>query len=160
DLRRRTVAFVALALLVGVAGGAVMVAAAGARRTNTTLKRYAKSDRPPDVLVNPDALDLTKPAQEKTWAQVDHLPNVVASAEIGGIEVLPVGKNHFPDESYDGVLTADNPDGRLFRSVDRVHFTAGRRPNPDDPHEVVVNQRLARDEHLHVGSQLQVMILN
>src|SRR5947208_15608318 len=51
QLRRRWGATVALILLVGVAGGVVIAAIAGASRTETAMKRFVAYSRPEDAYV-------------------------------------------------------------------------------------------------------------
>ena len=52
QLRRRWGATVALALLVGLAGGVVIAAVAGASRTETSMKRFVAYSRPEAAYVN------------------------------------------------------------------------------------------------------------
>src|SRR5437762_7414754 len=51
QLRRRWGATVALALLVGLAGGVVIAAVAGASRTESAMKRFVAFSRPEDAYV-------------------------------------------------------------------------------------------------------------
>src|SRR5438046_1973944 len=51
QLRRRWGATVALILLVGLAGGAVIAAIAGASRTDSAMRRFVKFSQPEDVYV-------------------------------------------------------------------------------------------------------------
>ena len=53
ELRARSRAWIALALLVGVAGGAVLLTAAGARRTDSAYARYLRASHASDLLVAP-----------------------------------------------------------------------------------------------------------
>ena len=52
QLRRRWGATVALALLVGLAGGVVLAAIAGASRTESAMKRFVAYSRPEEVFVS------------------------------------------------------------------------------------------------------------
>src|SRR5438128_12147173 len=52
QLRRRWGATVALALLVGLAGGVVLAAVAGASRTDTAMDRFVAYSRPEEVFVS------------------------------------------------------------------------------------------------------------
>jgi ABC-type lipoprotein release transport system permease subunit len=156
DLRLRAGALIALGIMTGVAGGVVIVAVAGARRTDTTLARYVRASRQPDVLVNPDELDLTDPAALARWGRIDRLPDVVASAELRGVVVVPLTTDGQPDDRYFGQMLATTPDGRMLRDVGRAHLVDGRLPDPANAHEIVVNRKLARDFHLHVGSRLRI----
>src|SRR5215216_6701727 len=50
-MRRRVGATVALAMLVGLAGGVVLAAVAGASRTDTAMDRFLAYSRPDDLVV-------------------------------------------------------------------------------------------------------------
>ncbi len=71
-IRRRLRSIVALVVLIGVVGGVALSAAAGARRTATSLERFRRSSRAADV-----ELAIAPP----TAAQIGllrHSPHVVA----------------------------------------------------------------------------------
>src|SRR5437588_9985337 len=51
QLRHRWGATIALALLVGLTGGVVIAAVAGASRTNSAMQRFVKFSRPEDAYV-------------------------------------------------------------------------------------------------------------
>jgi hypothetical protein len=76
ELRRRTFAIVGLALLLGVASGAVLTAAAGARRTNATIHDTIDRTRSADVLLNPD--DLSVLGARAGWDRIDDLPDIAS----------------------------------------------------------------------------------
>ncbi len=75
-----------LALLIGLAGGAVLTAAAGARRTASAYPRFLVASRASDVLVGPAGSGLggydDAPAR---------LPGVAAIAPLVGIQAGPLG---------------------------------------------------------------------
>jgi hypothetical protein len=52
DVRRRLTAVVVLALLVGISGGAVLAAVAGARRTSSAMDRFERESRTATFEVN------------------------------------------------------------------------------------------------------------
>ena len=54
DARSKWRSWVALALLLGILGGAVLTATAGARRTETAYPRLRHYVQAPDILVAPD----------------------------------------------------------------------------------------------------------
>ena len=55
ELRARWLGWAVLALIVGLAGGVVLTAAAGARRTDSAYPRFLTAYRASDVLVGPAA---------------------------------------------------------------------------------------------------------
>ena len=76
ELRGHWRAWLALALLAGIAAGVVMVAFAGARRTASSLHRVVVAQRAADVLINPNAGDISK-------SQLQHIesrPEVASAA--------------------------------------------------------------------------------
>src|SRR5216117_3207424 len=76
QLRRRWGATVALVLLVGLTGGVVIAAIAGASRTDSAMKRFVAYSRPEDVYVvvngpvPPGAETLAGPPPDVTPAQM------------------------------------------------------------------------------------------
>src|SRR5438045_28593 len=142
QLRRRWGATVALILLVGLAGGVVLAAIAGASRTETAMKRFAAYSRPEDayVVVNgpqlPGVSSLGGPPPDVTPAQIEayttellaerarlvHLPQV---AEAGRAPYMFLS----PDKAGNEIGTI-NPfaaaDAHAFRTLDRSRLLHGR----------------------------------
>ncbi len=137
-----------LVLLVGTAGGAVLTAAAGARRTDTAYPRFLQAYKGSDVLVGP--------AGSGGGGGYDYalagLPDVAAIAPIVGLQALPVGPG---GQLVDATVTAPL-DGRFGRTLEVPKMLAGRQPLPNHPGEVMVDQIAARDLHLRVGSRLEM----
>ena len=77
DLRRRLLGWVALALLIGIAGGAAIAVAAAARRTDTAYERFLASSSPSDASITESKDFLTK---DLDLDQVAALPEVERSA--------------------------------------------------------------------------------
>lgn len=141
-LRRRWRSWLALAVLLGVAGGVVLTAAAGARRTDTAYPRFLDASRADDLLValNDDSLT---PA-------VQRLPEVADATLVLGFNIFQV--------SAGGRLSADPQrvlaptDHTLLATWDTGTLVAGRMPDPSRADEVLVNPTLADLWHLHAGS--------
>ena len=130
-----------LALIIALAGGAVLAAAAGASRTESAYPRFLAQSNPSDMLVSP-AGDGTTGYD----AAIGALPDVAASAAIVGLNVVPVTARGAPDN--DAVVAAAL-DGRYFRGIDVPKMLAGRLPALDAPGEVAVSQigaQLVRDD--------------
>jgi ABC-type lipoprotein release transport system permease subunit len=144
-----------LALLVGVAAGAVLGAIAGARRTDSTLARVVRAQMLPDLLVNPDDSD-DSAAFTQAWEGVDRLPGVEAVADLVGLTIAPVDAEGRP--SFDALvneLTIANGDGDLMRTVDRPHLVSGRYADPDAANEIVINWFKARRADIRVGARVR-----
>jgi hypothetical protein len=155
ELRARWAGLFGVAVLVGLAGGFVLTAAAGARRTDSNLARVIRTERPGDVLVNPDVSD-NGPAFNAAWAAVDRLPGVRAVARADGLGAAPLAANGQVDPNgIQGVLTMAAVDGGYGRDLDRPYMIAGRMPDPSRADEVYVNQIEAKRDNLHVGSRLR-----
>jgi ABC-type antimicrobial peptide transport system permease subunit len=139
-MRARLASMIALTVLVGLGGGAVMTAAAGARRTDSAYRRFAKQYKAADLEVYPSfgsqfaSLDFDKVAK---------LPQVVASAPLRYMsstnDVLAIG--HVPPYGTE---------------LDIPKVLSGRMPRPDAPDEAAVAFTLAKQRGLHVGSSLTI----
>jgi hypothetical protein len=151
DLRQRMLGVVGVALLVAIAGAVVLTAAAGARRTASTLARVERETRAADLLVNPDANP--DPA---AWKQVDTLPEVAAVATVLGLGGGPLDANGDLDmgAAYSAIIAA-NPDGRLFRDVDRPHLLRGRYPHLDRADEILVSEFAAEKFGMRLGDEVR-----
>jgi len=156
QLRRRRGATVGLALLVGLAGGVVLVAASGASRTRTAMTRFVAYSRPEDVvvIVNGAQGDPSDPAVFAhglaTRRRVLALPQI---AEAGRAPYLFLS----PDRAGTQVGSI-NPfgaaDDHTFRTIDRPLVLRGRLARVERPDEVVVDDLTAARRHLHVGSRV------
>jgi hypothetical protein len=147
ELRARWQGWAVLVLLVAVAGGAVLTAAAGALRTDTAYQRLLKASKASDVLVAPDI-----------WGPRDYfdalarLPGVAVVAPVAGMNLEPLG--HGP--AARATSTAAPVDGRFGRLVEVPKILAGRLPAADRAGEIAVDQRGAAMLDLRVGSVLSM----
>jgi hypothetical protein len=154
DLRAHWRAVVGLSLLVGVAGGAVLGAAAGARRTASAYSRFLDASNAGDVLVNPNT---PNGAPLPDFAAMARLPQVRSSALVVGMDLIGRDATGRIDASWFDVVNVASGDGRLLRDMERPKMTAGRLPNPKRWDELYVNEALARSQHLHVGSRVPMV---
>ncbi|HEV3354890.1 MAG TPA: FtsX-like permease family protein [Acidimicrobiales bacterium] len=143
DLRARWRSWLGLTLIMGVAGGAVIAAAAGARRTDSSYSRFLRSAAAPDALVfEPNDPSFASIPPDK----IASLPQVAATAPLVGYTLTEPNVN----------LVAA-PDDRYGTIVSRHKLLSGRRPVRAD--EVMVSFVVADNRHLHVGSTLTLHIL-
>jgi hypothetical protein len=151
-LRERRRALVGLALLVGVASGAVMAAAIGARRTDTAYARLLEATRADDVEVEVGGFD--------DPGFVDRLGRLPQVAELGreSIALLaPATPGDSREYSWGTRLISQvSVDGRVGRIINRPLVIAGRRPDPDRPDEVGISESLARSWGLRPGGTLRL----
>ncbi len=150
-LRARWRAWLVLALLVGVAGGATMAAAAGARRTESAYPRFLSWSRASDMLV--------APAGHGTGGFDDalaRLPHATAVAPIVGLNLEPVNARG----RLVGDIVVAAPLDRMYGTlVDRPRILDGRLPQASRPHEVAIDQHGAALLHVRVGSYLRLAAL-
>ena len=151
-LRANWRAWAALVLLTGLAGGVVMTAAAGARRTENAYPQFLRSTAAADVLVGPagsgvGGFDFA----------IATLPGVQLIAPVVGLNCQPLSARGKIDEEAEVVAPLD---GRLGRQLERPKMLAGRPPSPDRAGEVMVDQIAARVLGVHVGSVLRLAAMN
>ena len=142
DVRRRWRSTVVLALLVGVVGAVVLAAAAGARRSGSSLERFNAFSRSSSLEISvgiPTARQLT--AFRAT-------PGIVTTAMVRGYALQVDGRQ---DLAIGGPL-----DDKIGNTVDRSRLISGRRANPARADEVTIGAALATQDHLHVGSRLDL----
>ena len=136
ELRRRWAGTLVLAVLVGVAGAAVLTAVAGARRTDTALDRFVEYHRP-------DTLELTLGDRGLDPAAVARLPQVASTGRAAYVLMAPSRPDGTPDPNAAGVI---NPfllipeHGPAIRPL----LVDGRLPDQErQPLETVVDEQLA-----------------
>jgi len=147
DVRRQWRALLGLVLLLGLAGGVVLTAAAGARRTDSAYPRLLSWANASQVEATPGSPD---PAY---LAALARLPQVAAVAPANQYTVaLPV-PHGAPNAQ---VQALSSPDGTYGASVDRVKILAGRMFSPTSPDEALIDPQLASMEHLRPGDTLRL----
>src|SRR6266566_7101003 len=148
-LRSRWRPVLGLALLLGLTGGVVLTAAAGARRTDTAYPRLLRWANASDLLVTPAGNGF-----KGYFTALGHLKQVASMSALAYLDMaLPV-----PGSAPDSRVVAEaSPDGAAGVSVDRVKIVSGRLFNPADPHAVMIDQRLADMERLRPGGTLRLL---
>jgi ABC-type antimicrobial peptide transport system permease subunit len=147
-MRRRWRPLVSLALVLGLAGGVVLTAAAGARRTDTAYPRLLAWAGASQETVLLGGLD---PAY---FAALNQLPQVAAVATAMQYNIaLPVSGG-LPDNQVEVLASSD---GSLGTTVDRVKVLQGRMFGPAADGEVVIDPGTAAREHLAPGDALRLV---
>lgn len=137
EARARWRAWLGLALVLGIAAGAVVAAAAGARRTDTAYHRFLTAQNAADITL----LDDGELGVEIDLDELSRVPQV-ASVARGSLLFYSVG-NH-------GAVAA--VDDRLGRTINRLKVLEGRMYEPRKAEEIVVGFGVARVIGLKVGS--------
>ncbi|HYK29778.1 MAG TPA: hypothetical protein VEV61_17555, partial [Streptosporangiaceae bacterium] len=101
----------ALTLLIGIAGGAVLAAAAGARRTDSAYPRFLKATAAANVLVSP-AGDGVRGGFDFAVA---HIPGVEQIAPVVGLNVQPVAADGKIDVAAEVAAPLDDRYGHLLQ---------------------------------------------
>jgi ABC-type antimicrobial peptide transport system permease subunit len=146
--RRRWRALLSLALLLGLAGGVVLTAAAGARRTDTAYPRLlAWAGASQETLM----LGGVVPAY---FAALNQLPQVAAVATAMQYNIaLPV-PGGLPDLKAEVLASANSTYGT---TVDRVKVLRGRMFARDSAGEAVIDPQFAATDHLAPGDTLHLV---
>ncbi len=153
ELRSSWRAWLALALLIGLAGGVALAAVAGARRTATAYPRFVAWSRTPDIETGelPDGADAAR-----VLPAIEHLPSVVAWSRVDVVApgfVLPDGRLVTQPELF-GVADLD---GTFLSTIGRPKVLAGRMFDPAAPDEAVIDFASAERVGLHVGDVLHAV---
>jgi hypothetical protein len=151
ELRRGWRPWLMLALLLGITGGVVLTAAAGAVRTDTAYPRLLRWANAAQVNV------IVKQAPVPAFfAALRRLPQVSAvSAE--GLFNFTLPARHGPPSAL--VETFSSPDDSMGRTGDRLKILDGQLPDPARPDTAVVDQDLAVRQHLRPGGTLHLLMI-
>jgi ABC-type antimicrobial peptide transport system permease subunit len=151
ELRRRWPSMLGLAVLLGVIGGVVLTAAAGAERTDTAYPRLLQWARAAQVQLIPNS----DTVPTKYFAALGRLPQVAAMSTMGLYQATLPGRG----SQLTPVETMSSPDGAFGISADRVKVVAGHRFDPRAAGQAMVDQKLADLEHLRPGGQLHLLLI-
>jgi ABC-type antimicrobial peptide transport system permease subunit len=150
DLRLRWRVLASLALALGLVGGVVLTAAAGARRTDTAYPRLLEWANAAQV----DILPIVGNPTPAYAAGVAGLPQVAStSTEVLYNAALPVRRG----QPLTVVQAFSSPDRALGASADRVKILQGRMFSPTAAGQAVIDPQLAAMEHLRAGGTLHLL---
>jgi putative ABC transport system permease protein len=150
DLRRRWRALLSLAVLLGLIGGVVLTAAAGARRTDTAYPRLLTWANATQVELIPAANDY--PADY--YAALAKLPQVAQlSTEVLYQVTLPTARHAYTNQVY----AISSPDHAMGVSADKVKILAGRPFDPQQGDQAMIDPQLAALEHVGPGGTLRLL---
>ena len=150
DLRRRWRALLSLALLLGLIGGVVLTAAAGARRTDTAYPRLLSWANASQVDLIPAATGY--PADY--YAALAKLPQVAQlSTAVLYQVVLPTARHPYNNQ----VTAMSSPDHAAGVATDKVKVLQGRPFDPAAPGQAMIDSQLAALEHVGPGGTLRLL---
>ncbi len=151
EVRRHWRSMLGLALLLGVIGGVVLAATAGAERTDTAYPRLLRQANAAQLL-----LISGQHSPAAFYTRLRHLPQVAALSVASLYDAL-LPARHGPPSTI--VETFSSPNDSFGVTGDRVRILSGRVFDPADPHAVMVDQQLATREHLRPGSTLRLYLV-
>ena len=154
ELRARWRSWLGLALVVGLGGGVVLAALAGARRTEDAYPRLANASNAADVLVVGQSQFLF--VGNVDLNAVERLPEVATTSRIA-VYLLFAGRT----ETGRLLGPADlfpiaHADPRLGNTMERWKMLAGRPADPERVEEATASFLLAERLHLRVGTTLRL----
>jgi ABC-type antimicrobial peptide transport system permease subunit len=145
DTRQRWRALLGLALLLGLAGGVVLTAAAGAHRTDTAYPRLLSWANATQFDITPQGTGLTG-----YYTALARLPRIAAfTAE-------SLYQTSLPSDLRTIVESESSPDGALGITVDKVKVLSGALYDPARRGEAMIDPQLASLEHLRPGGTLRL----
>ena len=150
QLRARWSQTIAMTLLIGLLGGVVLTAAAGARRTDTAYPRFLEWSHPADAtVIVSTAFGFTgTPA-----AAVRNLPEVRSTApvdQVGFVSTTPSGKLLFIGQGAGSAAVSSRDVGFFGRSK----VLEGRMYDPTDVHQIVVGWGSGHPVGVHPGDSI------
>lgn len=160
ELRARWRAALGLAIVIGLSGGVVMAAAAGARRTESAYPRLLVAQNGTQGLLVSD------PGAFFGFASLDFdkiraMPEVVDTASIAifvGFWRTPSGKLLTPIGDRNPVVSFASPDGRFDHALNRMRAREGRLPDQSRSDEAAVSYEAATRYGIRVGDVLVAML--
>jgi parvulin-like peptidyl-prolyl cis-trans isomerase-like protein/FtsX-like permease family protein len=158
ELRSRWRGWLTLAIFAGIAGGVVVAAAAGARRTDSALARHLVAFRVADASVGVNA------GSSSSWRTMDRriraLPQVEASAVTAELSYCARDKKNRSviDVGPQAVGFWVNIDGRNGIALNRPKLLAGRLPDQSRPGEALVDSRAAERFGVRPGDSILMRV--
>jgi predicted small integral membrane protein len=147
-IRRRLPGTVAFALLVALAGGAVLAALAGARRSETAAARLTTHGLVDDIEIDPANF-----ATFHDVGRIERLPQVESATALGAAALCRRPCMRGAPVNAPGMFASlDGRFGTTMDLIDRLPRFTGRPPRQDRADEIIVNHAAARQLRLALGS--------
>src|SRR2546429_6307019 len=154
ELRSRWRSWLALALRIGLAGGAAVAAAAGARRTETAYPRFVQAQNGYDLIIGGSS---GKIDPGRALAKIEALPEVAQWARIdmaASSAILPSGRVAPAPE----LMAVTDLRGRAGFRLNRFKVISGRMVSLRAPGEAMVDFPTADRANPRVGSVVKFVV--
>jgi hypothetical protein len=154
ELRSRWRSWLVLALLIGLAGGAAVAAAAGARRTETAYPRFVQAQNGYDLITGGSS---GKIDPGRALAKMEALPEVAQWARVdvaASSAILPSGRVAPAPE----LMAVTDLMGRAGFRLNRFKVISGRMVSLRAPGEAMVDFPTADREGLRAGSVVKFVV--
>jgi ABC-type lipoprotein release transport system permease subunit len=151
EWRRGWAGLLALGLLIAMSGGVTLAVAAGARRADSAIDRFAEVTNQPQVEIELASFDDLGGA-ESVLASLPSASELADTVErVGGVEGLTV---------LNWIAATPDPRGEFFNGgigtqrgrAPTPLLLDGRWPDPTDPHEAVVGEAAMDEWRLELGA--------
>jgi hypothetical protein len=155
ELRARWRSSLGLALVIGLAGGLVIGAAAGARRQDATFPLFRVSQNTAQLAIANSGIAFGFANVNFDYAR--HRPQVTDSALFAfyiGFIKAPGGQFLTPISDQNPIVSFAGPDGHFDTVLDKMLIIEGRAAHPSSIDEGVVSYIAAQSYHLKVGDVL------
>ena len=129
---RRVRGYLALAVLIGLAGGVAMASVTAARRTDASYPEFLASTNPSDLVVQPFTRPAYAPGFARQLARLPHLRGVAVAVPLTAATLTPGGKLGTVLLAHVQLIAPAAADG-LFSAQDRVMITAAGGPTRGGP---------------------------
>ena len=158
-LRRNRRSSVLIALLLSLAVAIVLAALAGARRTDSAVGEFVAADRAADgyaVFIPPAFGGSASPDLVAEETEVQAIDGVARTARFSNAIVELSGPTvpggHIGLQGWVGM----EPDG--MNMLSQFRLVAGRHADQSKPDEILIDEELARDAELAVGSRVELRV--
>jgi uncharacterized protein YfiM (DUF2279 family) len=148
--RQRRAGYLAIVVIVALAGGLSLASVAAARRTQSAFPRLIAASNPSDLHIDPG------PYSPRALRVISHLPGVTSTETYVALSVLRALPNGFANVNSpfnQQVEIVGSLDG-LYFNQDRIAMVQGRRAVPTRPNEVVISEQTAHAFNLRVNQHM------
>jgi hypothetical protein len=155
DARARWRAWLGLAIVTGLVGGATIAALAGARRTETAYDRFLRATRAFDVMVTNGGTTPDNINRQFDFTQLARLPEVADAVQVN--YYFPKGTTQSGKALTPGDITPlASPDRRFGADLNGARALEGRLPTGED--EVAVTFVAAQNFGIRLGETMSLQL--